>query len=190
MFWVWDEFSNSAARVLMWFLSVLSGMPWQHNEPSWWCKCILPVCVSNRYKYVWKSIIQKTVEVWPRAHISGQLLSLVNAIWMFLDWEENPYWQRETLRRCYVRPRKGNRMMHKALRKQERKPMLTPSEQLSGLPIVIRGKDPPWQFPLQLLGAFTPQSHLKTISPFCNAKSFRLARHPPCVSPTSTENVR
>lgn len=30
-------------------------------------------------------IIQDTVEVWPRAHILRQLLSLVNATYMFLD---------------------------------------------------------------------------------------------------------
>lgn len=145
------------------------------------------VCVSNRSKYVCWSITQKTVEVWPHAHISGHLLSLVIAIWMFLDWEENPCWQRETLRRCYVRPGKGNQMKHK---RTERKPMLTPPEQLSGLHIVIRGKDPPWRFPLQLLGAFTPSYHLKPISLFGNAKSFRLSRRPPCLSPTSTENVK
>lgn len=49
-----------------------------------------PVCVLNRYKYVCKSIIQKTVEVWPRAHISGQLLSLVDAIWMFFRLRGKP----------------------------------------------------------------------------------------------------
>lgn len=131
-------------------------------------------------------------KVWKSGHTPiSQGSCCLYAIWMFLDWEENPCWQREILQRCYVRPRKGNRMKHRSIERAREKAHVD-TFRAAQWASVIRGKDPPWRFPLQLLGAFTPQHHLKTISPLGNAKSFRLSRHlaPLFLSPRSTENVR
>lgn len=137
------------------------------NDADLFC----PVCVSNKHKYVCRSIIRKTVEVWPRAHTSGQLLTLVKAIWMFSDREENLRWQRETLQRC----------------KSSEKPESKAQVGAFGAELPkIRGKDPPWRFPPQQLGTFTPQISSKNpFLPSGNAKSFKLARHPRCFSPRS-----